>query len=206
MKEKIIELDDFLSQELKKYGFKRQKKYTYQCKIEGGIKIISFVTTKTRGKDETHIYILAGFNYPELNKLVYFLRNEPYEKVWLTASINIGYLINPRKVYGFYINQYTDMKAVEKDILSKIVECAFPFLDKCNTLEKYESMLLSGDEAVLRSAFRRPEWNLLALSLLLERHNAEDVIEKYYDDFAKNLPLLQTAQEQIKKYDVDFKE
>ena len=40
MKEKIIELDDFLSQELKKYGFKRQKKYTYQCKIEGASCII----------------------------------------------------------------------------------------------------------------------------------------------------------------------
>lgn len=206
MKEKIIELDEFLSQELKKYGFKRQRKYTYQCKIEGGIKNISFVTTKTRGKDETHICILVGFSYPELNKLISFLRNESYEKVWMTASINIAFLINPQKTYGFYINQYTDMEAVEKDILLKIEEYAFPFLDKCNTLEKYESMLLRGDEAVCRSTFRRPEWNLLALSLLLERRNVEDVIGKYYDDFAKNLPLLHAAQEQIKKYDIDFKE
>ncbi len=184
----------------------RKKKYTYECKIEQGSQYISFVTTKTRGKEEVHINIFAGFSYPELNKIIYFIRDEQYDKKWYTAHINIAMLINPKKTYGFYINQFTDVEAIADDILMNIEKYVLLFLDKCNTLEKYESMLLNRDEMVRRSTLKPPEWNLLALSLFFKRQTYNDLIKEYYDDFARDMPLLQKIQKQIDKFDNSFKD
>lgn len=201
MKEKLLELDSLLSEGLKRHGYVRKKKYTYQRKIDQGVQEISFVSTKTRGKEEAHINIFAGFNYPELNEIVYFIRDEQYDRAMYTTYINIATIINPKKTYGFYINQSTDVKSVAEDILMNIKKYVLLFLDKCNTLEKYESMLLSKEEIVRRSTLKPPEWNLLALSLFFGRKTYNDLIKEYYNDFAKNMPLLQRAQEQIEKFD-----
>lgn len=161
---------------------------------------IAFIPTKTRGKEEVYIDIFAGFNYPELNKVICFLGDEEYKKTMFTAFINITFLINPKKSYGFYIDQFTDVVSIADNILINIEKYVFLFLEKCNTLEKYESMLISKDEAVRRSALRPPAWNLLALSLLLNRQNSDEVIEEYYSDFARNIKQLAIAKEQIKNF------
>lgn len=200
MNEKFMELMVLLEEGLKRYGFIRKKKHAYQRKIKGGVQEIAISPTKTRGKDEVHIYVLAGFSYPELNKVICFLRDEEYEKKWFTSFINIAFLINPTKPYGFYIDQFTDVASIADNILTNIEKYVLPFLEKCNTLEKYESMLLSRDEAVRSSTVERSVWNILALSLLLNRQNSDELIEEYYSEFAREIKKLEIAKEQIKKY------
>lgn len=200
MKEKIIELDDLLAEMFKRYGYKRKRKRTYHCKIEGGVQEIHFSPTKTRGKDEAYIDIYAGFDYPELNKIICFLRDEQYKKTTFTAFRNIYPYINPKKLYGFYIDSLTDVIAIADDILDKFEKYVFPFLEKCNTLEKYEAMLLIKDQETKRSALQPIEWNLLALSLLLNRNNSDKVIEEYYDKFAKDSNQLAILKEKIANF------
>lgn len=204
VKDKLVELDNILGEGLKRFGYRRKRMYRFECKIDGGIQYITYLPTKTRGKEEVYIDIYAGFNYPDLNKIVSFIKNEQWRKGFSSASHNIYILINPKKIYGFYIDQNTDVAPIAENILLNVEKYVFPFLEKCNTLEKFESMLLKKDDLTRRSTLERPEWNLLALSLLLERNNIDDLIKEYYDDFSKNLSLLQVAQEQIKKYDNSF--
>lgn len=201
MKDKLLELEHILGEGLREFDFYKKRKYRFEYKIEKGIQHILFSPTKTRGKEEVYITIHVGFSYPDLNRIIAFIRNEQYRKELPTGSHNLYYLINPREPYEFYIDRNTVVTPIAEDIVFNIERYAIPFLDKCNTLEKYEQMLLEGDDVVRRSTVKRPEWNLLALSLLLERNNIDYLIEEYYDDFAKNLTLLQVAQEQIKKYD-----
>lgn len=80
MNEKFTELMVLLEEGFKRYGFIRKKKYAYHRKIEGGVQKIAIIPTKTRGKDEVYIHVFAGFNYPELNKVIFFLRDEEYKK------------------------------------------------------------------------------------------------------------------------------
>ncbi|MCM1127894.1 MAG: hypothetical protein NC429_15665 [Lachnospiraceae bacterium] len=205
MKEKLIELIDLLNEGLKRYGFLKKRKYTYQRKIEGGLQQITFSLTKIRGKEETLMDVYTGFNYPELNKVICFLGDEEYKKTMFTAFINVGFLINPREPYKFYITQFTDVVPIAENILTNIEKVALPFLETCNTLEKYESMLLGRNEAVRRSSVRIWAWDLLALSLLLNRQNSDELIEEYRSEFeknvyARNINLPETAKEQIKKY------
>lgn len=200
MKEKLMELDGLLAEMFKSYGYIRKRKHTYHCKIEGGVQEIHFCPTKTRGKDEACIDIYAGFNYPELNKVICFLRDEQYKKTMFTAFRNIYPFINPNKFYRFYIDPLTDVVAIANDILEKFEKYVFPFLEKCNTLEKYEAMLLNKDEGTRRSALQPIEWNLIALSLLLNRNNSDEVIEEYYDEFAKDLNQLEILKERIKNF------
>ena len=200
MNEKFTKLMVLLEEGLKRYGFIRKKKYTYHRKIEGGVQEIAISPTKTRGKDEVHIYVFAGFNYPELNKVICFLGDEEYKKTMFTAFINIAFLVNPKKPYGFYIDQFTDVASIADNILTNIEKYVLPFLEKCNTLEKFESMLLSKDEAVRRSTVKRSAWSILALSLLFNRQNSDKVIEEYYSEFAWEIKKLEIAKEQIKKF------
>lgn len=200
MKEKLIELDNALMEGLKKYGFSRQKKCTYRRKIEQGMQTIFVSTTKTRGKEEVHIFIFAGFSYPDLNKIIYFIRDEEYDKTKPTALTNISSLVNSKEVYGFYINANTDIVSVVENIILNINNHVLPFLDSCDTLVKYESMLLKKDAVVSRCILKWPEWSLLALSLLLNRQYSDDVIEEYYSEFARDIKKLEIAKEQIKKF------
>ena len=204
VKDKLVELENILGEGLKKFGYRRKRMYRFECKIDRGIQYISYLPTKTRGKEEVYIDIYAGFNYPDLNKIVSFIKNEQWRKGYSSASHNIYVLINPKKIYGFYIDQNTDVAPIAENILLNVEKYVFPFLEKCNTLEKFEAMLLKRDDLTRRSTLERPEWTLLALSLLLERNNIDDLIKEYYEDFSKNLSLLQVAQEQIKKYDNSF--
>lgn len=208
MKEKLNKLDRALLNGLSEYGFARSKKQVIVRKKDECIQHISYVTTKTRGKEEVYINIYTGFKYEILNQSISFLQNEKYDERWATANINISSLFDSQKPYGFYINQDTDIDFIAQDLILHIKKYVFPFLDSCDTLEKYQMMLLKKDNKVILSTciLKRPEWNLLALSLLLKNQRYEDIINEYYDAFNRELSVLETAKEQIRKFDTDFKE
>lgn len=208
MREKILEFDKLLADELIQFNFKKSGSHKFKRNVNQCIQHISFVTTKIRGKNEIYINIHVGFTYPKLNETICFLKQEKYDKSWSTSSINIDSLINSANVYGFYINETTEFESIVEDILYNIKKYAFPFLDDCNTLEKYETMLMNKDEKVRISTYTldRPEWNLLAISLLLHPQTCNDVIEEYYNDFKRDLPLLQNAKQKIEEFNITIKE
>lgn len=206
MKEKILELDKLLADELIQFNFKKKGNHKFKRNVNQCIQHISFVTTKVRGKDEVYINIYVGFTYPKLNETICFLKQEKYDKRWSTSNINMDSLVNLPNVYGFYINETTEFIPIVKDIMYNIEKYAFPFLDNCNTLEKYEKMLVNRDEKVRISTYtlERPEWNLLAISLLLHPHKCDGIIEEYYNDFEKELSLLENARQKIKEFNNNF--
>ncbi len=110
--------------------------------------------------------------------------------------------MDSKKPYGFYISEETDLEPIINDIVHAIKEYLLGFLENCDHLEKYEKMLKEMDEKVRISTFalKRPEWNELALAILLSR-NHEEVFEKYRKYFDTNPVLLQVAKDRIKSYD-----
>jgi hypothetical protein len=112
--------------------------------------------------------------------------------------------MNSKVPYSFYVNESTQLEPIVLDIFHAIEKYAFNFLDSCDTLDKYEKMLIERDKIVRKSTItlKRPEWNLLALAIILEHRKVEDIFEEYKEDFEKNLSLLQVAKERIMKYDI----
>lgn len=201
---KMLELDDMLFEKLNKYGFKKKKKHVFRRSVGECQQHISILETKQKGKEEVHISICVGFTYEKINKIISFLQNEKYDKKWATANINISALIGDRKPYGFYISESTDLNPIVQDIVYNIEKYSLSFLDSCDNLEKYEDMLLEKNEKVRNSTYtlKRPEWNLLALSILLHNNEYKIVLENYKEDFEKNMSLLQVAKDRIMKFDV----
>lgn len=202
--EKMLELDELLLQRLNKYGFKKKRKHVFNRLIGECLQNITIVETKTRGKSEVHICICVGFSYEKVNRLISFIQNKKYDKKWATAGNNLGALIRPKIPYGFYIRETTDLSPIVDDIMHNIEKYAFDFFESCSSLEKYEKMLIDKDENVRSSTsgLKRAEWNLLALALLLNHYDYEEIFEKYKDDFNRNVSLLQVAKERISDYDV----
>jgi hypothetical protein len=201
---KMLELDDMLFERLREYGFKKKKKHVFSRKVGECLQHISILETKLKGKAEVHISVCVGFTYEKINKVISFIQNEKYDKKWATANINIASLMESRKPYGFYVSEETNLEPIIQDLVHNIEEYSLSFLDTCDNLEKYEKMLIEMDEKVRNSTYtlKRPEWNLLALSILLNHNEYEEVLEDYKEDFKKNLSLMQVAKEKIKKFDV----
>ena len=162
----------------------------------------SITETKIRGEPTVYINIHAAFSYEKINRVISFIQNQEYDAVWSTASANVSSLIKDRKLSGFYVSESTELEPFIQDISCNIVPYALDFLESCNTLEKYEKMLLDRDENVRGAALKKPEWNLLALAILLGHRTVEEILDEYEDAFKKNLSLLQVAKERIKEYDV----
>lgn len=202
IEKKMLELDNKLLEQLKEYGFHRKKKHVFSRAVGDCIQHIAILETKLKGKAEFYISICVGFTYEKINRLISFIQNEKYDKKWATANINIASLLDSKKPYGFYISEETDLEPIINDIVHAIKEYSLVFLENCDHLERYEKMLKEMDEKVRISTFalKRPEWNELALAILLSR-NHEEVFEKYRKDFDTNPFLLQVAKERIKNYD-----
>lgn len=58
-----------------------------------------------------------------------------------------------------------------------------PYFESCNSYEKFERQLYSGNEHIIYNLIFKFEWNILALSILLNEHTTKEIIEKYHDKF-----------------------
>lgn len=204
LNEMMAELDNMLAMELSYFGFKKKRKHVFVRKQGDCLQHISILETKARGVPKVHIMVCVGFQYEQIEKVISFIQNKEYETKWATANINIDALMNSKVPYGFYVNESTQLESIVLDIFQAIKKYAFSFLNSCDTLEKYEKMLLERDKNVRKSTItlKRPEWNLLALAIILEHRKVEDIFEEYKEDFEKNSSLLQVAKERIVKYDI----
>ena len=160
--------------------------------------------SKVGGTSQIHIMVCVGFKYEKVDKVISFIQNQKYEAKWGTANINIDALMDTKVSYGFNVNENTEIEPIVQNILNTIVKYAFSFLKSCDTLEKYEEMLLGRDKCVRKSTvpLKKPEWNLVALAIILDHKNIDDIFEEYKKDFQKDLVLLKIARERIMKYDV----
>jgi len=200
----MIAMQELFILHLKEYGFRKKRKNFFIRTINESIQHISILDTKVKGKNEVHIYISVGFTYDLVNKAISFIRDVNYDKKWATANINLSSLINNNRIYDFYINEKTDIEYVVTDIIQNIKEYAFEFWDSCNNMEKFYNKLLNRDDIIRKSTFtlKRPEWNLLALSIILEKGNYNDIINDYKEDFEKNKYLIEDIKMRIGNYDI----
>lgn len=202
--EQISELKDLLLSKLNGYGFKKKKKNFFIRKVGDCTQHISILETKTKGIEKIHIRISVGFTYEIVEKAISFIQYKKYDNRWATANINLATLMDSKKTYGFYINNATNVSPIVEDIISNVKEYAFEFWDSCNTMNNFYKKLLSKDEIIRMSTFtlNRPEWNLLALSIILQKDSYDKILNEYQEDFNKNNYVLEQVKERIVKYDV----
>ena len=203
IKDKMLEFDRILLEQLQEYGFAKKGKHEFRRKQGECLQHISIADNKVRGEDKVHIDVNIGFKYEQLDKIISYLKNEKYDKKWPTADINLFGIIGTNNVYGFYIDEYTDLVQIINDIMSALVNFGFDFLEKCNTVEKFEQMLIKKDKTVQISTFalEKPEWNLLALSILLEHLSVDEIVKEYEPDFMRNKVQWDIAKKRISTYE-----
>lgn len=183
MKDKMKEMDSLLGEALKKYDFKRRKKGIFKRVINDCIQEVCISETKIRGEEKVHIYIILSFTFKKLNNLIMYLQNDYYYKGWGTSGININSLINGKDIFGFYIEKNTDLTPIVEKITLAIENYGLPYFESCNSYEKFERQLYSGNEHIIYNLIFKFEWNILALSILLNEHTTKEIIEKYHDKF-----------------------
>ena len=134
--------------------------------------------------------------------MVFYLRNKKYDSGWRTGSDNLGTFIANKKPYGFYISSDTDIDKVVDDILFNVEKYAFDFWKESDTLDKFKSKLEEKNNRVYSSTYSlfRPEWNLLALEVLLNGDRVEEVIDEYLDFFNKEGHTKEQLLGRIKEY------
>lgn len=203
IKEKMIEFDNALYKRLSQYGFSRKRKYQYVRKVDVCQQHVSIQDTKIKGEEKVHIFISVGFKYEEINRIIAYLKGEKYDNKWPTGSINVDSLIDSKKIYSFYIESHTDVNPIINSIISVLEKYAFPFLETCNSLEKFENMLICKNKEVVSSTIGldKPEWNLLALSIVLEHISVDEVVKEYENDFMSKPVQWEMTKTRIERYD-----
>ena len=198
----VYTLEEKLLQGLQEYGFKKKRKGYFIRKIQNCIQDVTVLETRIRNKQEVHVTIGIGFVYKEVNKMVFYLKNKKYDSGWGTGSDNLGTLIANKKPYGFYISSDTDIDKVVDDILFNVEKYAFDFWEESDTLDKFKSKLEEKNNRVHSSTYSlfRPEWNLLALEVLLNGDRVEEVIDEYLDFFNKEGHTKEQLLGRIKEY------
>ena len=91
--------------------------------------------------------------------------------------------INGKDIFGFYIEKNTDLTPIVEKITLAIENYGLPYFESCNSYEKFERQLYSGNEHIIYNLIFKFEWNILALSILLNEHTTKEIIEKYHDKF-----------------------
>ena len=202
--ETITRFKELLLLQLKEYGFGKKKNNLFTRTVNDCVQHISVLETKVRGKNEVHISVSVGFTYEIVNKTISFLQCGQYDNKWATANINLSTLINSNKVYGFFINDETDANTVSENIVGNIKEYAFAFLNDFDDMDKFYQKLYARDSLVRMSTFalKRPEWNLLALSIILHKEVYEEILNDYLEDFVKNKYIIEEVKNRIKSYNV----
>ena len=198
----VIEIEKIMLSILGKDGFKKKKKHMLIRLCGECIQHISILETKIKGKDEVYISIAIGFSYEKLNKCISFIRGENYDSRWATSNINMTTLINNGETYGFYVNEFTNLSEVALDIAECIQNFAYQFWEKCNNMQKYKTMLINKDDEVCMSTYtlKRPEWNLLALSLLLNDNSYDRIMCEYKKELIKNKSIFEGIEERISQF------
>ncbi len=208
IKEKMQLFDNLMLEQLQPYGFKKKKKHEFVRKQGDCLQHIWILDTKVKGEEKVHIYISIGFKYEQVDKLVDYLRMQKYDKKYPTADINVNALMNTDTVFGFYIDVDTDMKPIVNDIINVIVKYGFSFWEKCDTLEKFQNSLINKDADVWPSTFglNKPEWNYLALAIILGNMSMISVKEVCESGIMKRalrweLDNWETAKKRIDSYE-----
>lgn len=198
----VYTLEEKLLQGLQEYGFKKKRKGFLIRKIKDCVQNVTVLDTKIRNKQEVHVSIGIGFTYEKVNKMVFYLRNKKYDSEWGTGSDNLGTFIANKKPYGFYISGNTDIDIVVEDILFNVKKYAFVFWEESDTLEKFKMKLEEKNNNIHFSTYSlfRPEWNLLALEVLLNGDRVEEVIDEYLDFFNKEGHTKEQLLGRIKEY------
>jgi len=186
--EQIQRLEEMLLVQLGKHGFKKKRRNTFVRKENDCIQHMTILSTKKRGENTALISINIGFTYERINKIIAFIQEERYDNRWATASINLATLINRNEPYNFYINEEQQLDSTVEDITKNIESYAFDFWGKSNKLEKYYDLLKSENEIIRMATFplKRPEWSLLALSILLKKDSYYEILQIHREDFEKN--------------------
>lgn len=200
----IAKLEELLLLQLNKYGFRKKRKNYFIKKVDDCIQHVSILETNVRGTNEVHINICVGFTFEMVNRVISFIQCEKYNSKWATANINLAFLINPKKTYGFYINDETEVNSIVEDIILNLKKYAFEFWYSCDSMDKFYKKLIKKDELIRMSTFalKRPEWNLLALSILLQEDYYDMIINEYQEEFKKNNYTLEKIRERIINYNV----
>jgi len=71
-------------------------------------------------------------------------------------------------------------------------------------MNSFYEKLLNKDKVIRTSTvtLNRPEWNLLALTIILQKDSYEKILDEYQEDFNKRNYVLEQIIERIVKYDV----
>lgn len=198
----IYILEDRILQELQKFGFKKKRKGYFIRKVQNCTQSVTVLDTKIRNKQEIHVTIGIGFTYEKVNKMVFYLKNKKYDSGWGTGTDNLGTLIGDKKPYGFYINNNTDIENIVDNILFNVKKYAFAFWEECDTLDKFKRKLEEKNNIVHFSTYSlfRPEWNLLALEVLLKGYRFDEIINEYHDFFNEEGYTKQQLLDRIREY------
>lgn len=202
--EKIKNLQELLLLQLSDYGFEKKRKNVFVRKKNDCIQYITILETKIKNQNKIHINVKIGFSYEIINRIISFIQEKKYEKKWMTANINLGTLINNKEPYGFYISEESEIDCIVENIMYNLVEYAIGFWNDYDDLKKFYTALKEKRSIIEMStiALKRPEWNLLALSILLEPKSFETILEEYDDVLVKNNFSIEKIKGKNLKYDI----
>ena len=115
------------------------------------------------------------------------MKEKEYDNRWHTTSVNLSTLIDNNAPYGFNINERTTVSTVVDNIVYNIESYSMPFWDENDDLIKFYENLVQKKymTTIATMALNKPEWNLLALSILLDRDSSTRIIDEYALEFQK---------------------
>jgi hypothetical protein len=184
----VSDLERILLERLSENGFRKKRANVFIRKEKECTQHVSVLVTKTRGEDSAHIRPTVGFTYEAVNRIIYALQSKAYDSKRVTAHISMETLIDRKEPYDFYITRESGVSDIADILVNDIREYAFIFWESCNSYEKYYSLLREKNEFIRKSTYslKRPEWNLLALALLLNQTDYRDILNEYKEDFGNN--------------------
>ena len=205
MKEKINELDNLLAIKLSDYGFKRTKKSTYIKNVNEGVYGINLSTTKVKGKDKIHVYVMLSFDFERLNNLIMYLMNDYSYKGWKTIAINAVNIVPDDNVFGFYVEKDTNLELIVNLIIKAFEKYGLHIFDDIDTCEKFQKKLYEDNKSIINWLVYKQEWYFLALAVMKNNYSIDDIIEKFINEFSNIDGTIEELRKRI-SYDEKVKE
>lgn len=166
---------EHLCSKLTEHGFKRQSKIRAVRRMKQCKQGITVFQEKYRGYDYGYIRFTAFYDFPKVNVISAYIRNEEYRKGFTTGVLRVAYgapdeRINARNGITSAFSCEDAIKFAEEDYLT-IKNYMLPFLDLFDSPEHY----LENMDKVRPSSLTNPYWTKLAALIYCNR--AKEALE-----------------------------
>ena len=131
-----------LFERMEKDGFRKRSNSITQ-KIQGIYPVrLTLYTNKLKGEDAIRQTYIIGQSFPEIDRIIYYLRNEYFSSKWVTGRIwlctlmptvakttGLPNMVSPNG-YTHRIDDNIDIHLLAEEVYSNLKSYAYPFLTK----------------------------------------------------------------------------